>query len=214
MKPLFVLRPEPGNSVTAARARALGLMVVQCPLFAVEPVRWTAPDPASFDLLLLTSANALRHGGPALAALKSLAVAAVGAATAEAAREAGFRVAHVGSGGVAVLLAGIDRQSRLLHLAGADRRLAASQHHIETVTVYRAMPVRALTLPKAGVALVHSSRAGARLAALVSDRASVSIVATSETAALACEAGWAELGWADRPEDGALLALAAPLCKD
>ena len=43
------------------------------PLFAIEPVEWRPPDPAQFDALLLTSANAIRCGGPALDRLKPLA---------------------------------------------------------------------------------------------------------------------------------------------
>jgi uroporphyrinogen-III synthase len=33
------------------------------PLFAIVPLDWTAPDPAQFDGLVLTSANAVRHAG-------------------------------------------------------------------------------------------------------------------------------------------------------
>ena len=60
MRRLLVLRPEPGASATAGRARTLGLDPVLMPLFEIEPIAWTAPDPAGFDALLLTSANAVR----------------------------------------------------------------------------------------------------------------------------------------------------------
>lgn len=40
-----VLRPEPGNGVTAARLEAAGLTPIRCPLFAVMPVL-TQPAPA------------------------------------------------------------------------------------------------------------------------------------------------------------------------
>ena len=43
MKPLLILRPEPGNGASAARARSLGLTPLQCPLFAIEPTPWSAP---------------------------------------------------------------------------------------------------------------------------------------------------------------------------
>ena len=66
MRKLLLLRPEPGLSASAERARALGLEVIACPLFAIEPVEWEAPDPADYDALLLTSANAVRHGGHGL----------------------------------------------------------------------------------------------------------------------------------------------------
>ena len=46
MRKLLLLRPEPGLSASAERARAIGLDVIACPLFRVEPVEWAAPDPA------------------------------------------------------------------------------------------------------------------------------------------------------------------------
>ena len=86
MRTLLLLRPEPGLSASAERARSLGLDVITAPLFGVEPVVWQLPTPATYDALLLTSANAIRHGGDGLAQLKHLPVHAVGSATAEAAR--------------------------------------------------------------------------------------------------------------------------------
>ena len=75
-----------------------------------------------FDGLLLTSANAMRYGGEGLRALRGLKVYAVGEATAEAAREAGFDIAaDRRRGGRAP--ARLDRADlKLLHLCGADRR--------------------------------------------------------------------------------------------
>src|SRR3546814_7500043 len=64
--PLLILRPEPGASMTAGRATALGLQPVCYPLFQVRPCVWDAPDPAEFDAIMLTSANALLHGGSQL----------------------------------------------------------------------------------------------------------------------------------------------------
>ena len=67
MRPVLVLRPEPGAGETAARARALGLEPIVAPLFAVRPIAWAAPDPAAYDAVMLTSANAARHGGDGFA---------------------------------------------------------------------------------------------------------------------------------------------------
>ena len=86
MRRVIVLRPEPGASETVARARELGLDAVAIPLFEVEAVEWTAPEAGGFDGLLLTSANAIRHGGDQLQSLRGLPVYAVGKATSEAAR--------------------------------------------------------------------------------------------------------------------------------
>ena len=104
MRPLLVLRPEPGASATAERARKLGLDPVLLPLFEVEPIEWAAPDPSTFDALLLTSANTIRMGGNQLERLRGLPVHAVGQATADAAHEAGFDVATSGDAGIERLL--------------------------------------------------------------------------------------------------------------
>lgn len=215
MIPLLVLRPEPGNQASVERARAMGLEPVACPLFAVAPVEWTAPDSRNFDFILFTSANALRHGGEELARLTALEALAVGPATADAARAAGFGVVMTGDDGVEALLDSLPGSKRLLHLAGADHRHASNRHAIETVVVYRSVAIAARVIPLGRlVALVHSPRAGARFARLAPDRAGTTIAAISPAAAAACGAGWATVEIADQPSDRALLALAARLCQD
>lgn len=213
MRPLLLLRPEPGLSASADRARKLGLEVIACPLFRVERVEWDAPDPANFDALLLTSANAVRHAGPGLQRLRSLPVHAVGEATAAAAAEAGLAVATVGNGDARSLLAELPASLRLLHLAGVDYRDQADAR-IETMVVYRSAAIAAPRLPPLEklVAAVHSPRAGARLASLASVRGSTAIVAISPAAAEACGTGWECIETADMPNDNSLLALAARLC--
>src|SRR3546814_3001824 len=91
-----LLRPEPGNAVTAAAVAAMGLMAIRLPLFEVRAIAWAAPDPGGFDALVLTSANAVRLGGIGLDRFKALPVHAVGGATAAAAAQAGFSVVAVG----------------------------------------------------------------------------------------------------------------------
>lgn len=214
MTRVLVLRPQPGASETVERARERGLDAVAVPLFQVAPVEWQAPDPAAFDGILLTSANAVRCAGEQLANLRGLPAYAVGAATAEAARNAGFDIVAIGDDGVDRLLAPID-VLKLLHLCGEDRRRpAGARHAITPVVVYRS---KAIVEPELGaiagsVALVHSSRAGRRLAELVRDRGSTAVAAISETAAEAAGSGWQTVEAAERPTDDALLALAARLC--
>jgi uroporphyrinogen-III synthase len=183
-------------------------------LFAVSAVAWDAPDPRAFDFLLLTSANAVRHGGPGLARLRGLAVLAVGLATAAAARAAGFSIAQIGEGGVAALLAGVTAGQRLLHLTGVDHQAAGTRHHIHTIAVYRAAPLECVLPAGECVALVHSARAGARLAELAHERGAITIVALSAGAAAACGTGWAGVATPERPDEAALLALAARLCQE
>jgi uroporphyrinogen-III synthase len=214
MRPLLVLRPEPGASATAARARALGLDPIVRPLFAIEPVDWFAPDPGRFDALLLTSANALRQGGAGLAALTNLPVIAVGEATATEARDAGFTVTQVGTAGVSELLAALPGRQKLLHLAGEGRiDGGGGAHVIEAMVAYRAVPLTPSLQTEDAVALVHSPRAGARLAELVRGRSTTAVAALSEACALACGPGWQSIDWPDFPDDSALLALAARLCQ-
>jgi uroporphyrinogen-III synthase len=211
VKPLIVIRPEPGASRTAARAMAMGLDVRLVPLFTVVPVDWTAPDPAAFDALILTSANAVRHGGEELHRLKGLPVHAVGDATASLARAAGFELATVGMEGSRQMR--LPPEERLLHLAGRDHLPIGAAR---TIIVYES---RAREQPDdiAGlvdcVVAVHSPRAGRRLAELVDQRSRIMIAAISPAAAEACEAGWKRVHAAPQPTDAALLALAARLCE-
>ena len=217
MRRVLVLRPEPGASRTIERARQFGLDAVAAPLFAIEPIAWEALDASRFDALLLTSANAVRHGGEELAKLRSLPVHAVGPATAEAARDAGFAVASVGSEGAEQLLASLPSDLRLLHLAGQDRTDPGdATQAITVIPVYsaKALPSPDLTDAEGSVALIHSPRAGRRLAELVANRDGIAIAAISSAAAEAAGVGWTAIEVADRPDDEALLALAARLCNN
>ncbi|HET7605681.1 MAG TPA: uroporphyrinogen-III synthase [Sphingomicrobium sp.] len=217
MRRLLVLRPEPGASATVKRARERGLEAVAAPLFEVEPLTWQAPDVDAFDGLLLTSANAVRHGGDELLKLRGLEVYAVGEATADAARARGFNIAAAGDSGIDRLLDSVEADLKLLHPCGADRREPAdTRQRITSIPVYRAKPVEAPDLASAGgaVALVHSPRAGRRLADLVRDRGSIAIAAISTAAAGAVGDGWQKVEAAPEPTDDALLALAARLCNN
>ena len=215
MRRLVILRPEPGASATAERARAIGLEPVVMPLFQVEPVDWEAPDAGSFDALLLTSANAVRHGGDGLQKLRQLPVHAVGEATAAAARDAGFDIASTGDAGAERLLGSIESDLRLLHLCGEHRTETPAKQAITAIPVYRATE---LPLPddfsgiEGQAAAVHSPRAGKRLAELAIDRSTIRVAAISEAAASAAGAGWERCEAADAPDEAALLALAARLC--
>jgi len=222
MRPLVILRPEPGASVTANAARLLGLEPILIPLFRIEPIVWTASDPSNFDGLLVTSANTVRAGGPKLRKYLGLPVHAVGETTAAAAEEEGFRVEAVGSGGIDALLASLPPNLRLLHLCGMDRREPRGHARaISAVPVYRSTQ---LPLPEnfraveESVVVVHSPRAGARLAELAQEfdlaRDTAAIAAISAEAATAAGDAWEHVEAADEPNERALLALAARLCQN
>lgn len=215
MRRVLVLRPEPGASATVARALKLGLDAVAMPLFEVEPIEWQAPDPGPFDGLLLTSANAVRHGGDELSKLRGLAVYVVGEATAEAAREAGFDIAATGDGGIDRLFESIEPDLKLLHLCGEEvREATTTSQPVTRIPIYRARTIDAPDLGSIGgaVALIHSPRAGRRFAELVERRGSIAIAAVSSAALEQVGGGWETAEAADAPTDDALLALAARLC--
>jgi uroporphyrinogen-III synthase len=213
MRRVAVLRPEPGASATVNRARELGLDAIAIPLFEVEPVEWQVPDAAAFDGLLLTSANAVRHGGKGLGACRGLQVYAVGEATARAAREAGFDVASIGDGGVERLLQAIEPRLTLLHLTGEDRTKVEAPQGITEIVVYRSRELRNPgDVPDDCIALIHSPHSGRRFADLVGKRAGIAVGAISQQAAEAVGSGWECVEAAESPTDEALLALAARLC--
>jgi len=166
---------------------------------------------------LLTSANAVRCGGRGLEWLRALPVHAVGEATADAARGTGLTVASVGEGGADALLATINPEARLLHLCGESRHVPTdARQEITPVIVYRSIaldPSPDLAETRGAVVLIHSPRAGRRLAELVEDRATIAIAAISPAAADAVESGWEAVHIAHAPTDDALLALAQQLCK-
>jgi uroporphyrinogen-III synthase len=195
----------------------MGLDAFAMPLFAVEPLAWTAPGLNSFDGLLLTSANAVRHAGPELHRLHSLPAHAVGAATAETAATAGLTVATVGTGGIEELLSQLPPTLRLLHLSGEHRRPAEGWGgRLTPLPVYRSAAIAnppGLHRLEGAVALVHSPRAGHRLAQLARGREQIAVAAISAAAAKACGRGWQNIAVADQPNDDAVLSLAASLCK-
>ncbi len=215
---LLVLRPEPGASATARSARAMGLDAIVAPLFTFRPLDWHLPERTP-EAVLLTSANAARVGGPALALLLSLPLYAVGEATAAAARAVGFTRIVTGEGGVEEIVARAadDGIGHLLHLAGREHRIPADMPlTIERRLVYAADPVDTLPEPAAralpdAVALLHSPRAAALFATLVEPGA-VRIATISPATRDAAGAGWRAAAVAAQPSDASLLAAAAKLC--
>jgi uroporphyrinogen-III synthase len=215
-----VLRPAPGDAETAARLEAAGLEAVQLPLFAVMPLPWTVPN-GTYDALLLTSANAVRHAGRGLDALRALPVAAVGAATAEAATAAGLDVQVTGDrdATTAVTLAHARGWRRIVRLAGQDRTVLPD---VTDVPVYASAPVDpvagALRVAEGSVVLLHSARA-ARYFASLSERDDIArslvrVAALSDAIAEAAGTGWDRVAIASAPTDTALVAAAATLAID
>ncbi|HEU5483233.1 MAG TPA: uroporphyrinogen-III synthase [Sphingomicrobium sp.] len=222
MRPLVILRPEPGASATATAAAKLGLKPIVVPLFEVRPVEWRLPETAEFEAILFTSANAIRHGGPKLKRLRDLPAHCVGKATASAAQDAGFEVASVGRHGVDALLDSLSGKLRLLHPCGSEHREPRdSRQSITAVPVYRASAIEdpeGLDAMDGSVVAVHSPRAASRLCELAVEkdlsRETIGIAAISKEAASAAGSGWENVEDAAEPSDTALLALASRLCNN
>lgn len=219
---VLILRPAPGATATARLVAQAGCEPVPVALFEVAPIAWTLPDRA-FDALVMTSANAARHGGARLAALRHLPLFVVGDATAAAARAAGFERVTVGDGDaddIARLLdADLDPGARVLHLCGTKRRALPTRATVTELPVYTLVP-RGLdaaehqALAEGQVALVHAASAGARLGELMPPgaRDRMHIVAISDRAAAACGIGWRSIAVAAQPRQDAMLELVAALC--
>lgn len=122
---IWIARPEPGATRTALRVADLGHDPLVAPVLAMAPTGDAMPA-GPFDGVLVTSANAVavlagrgRDDGAAP-------VFCVGARTAEAARKAGLADVREAQGDAPALArlvrASLPTGSRLLHLAGADRK--------------------------------------------------------------------------------------------
>jgi len=223
IRPVLIVRAEPGAGQSAARARALGLTPVTAPLFTVRPLPWQPPPAGGFDAVMLTSAQAARHGGGGLTPFLALPCYTVGEATAAAALEAGFGDVRPGPADGAALLAKMAAEGigAAFHPCGRDRiELAHPRVRIGRVAVYAAeeaaeLPLAAAAALREGaLALLHSPRSAALFARLAGDRrGEVALAAISAATAAAAGPGWRACAVAPVPRDEALLELAAKLCQ-
>lgn len=223
MRPLVILRPEPGASRTARRAAELGLAVQLYPLFMPRPLDWQPPAPGGFDALMVTSANTVRLAGEALTGYRTLPAYGVGPATAEELTAAGFLHVTAGDSDGTAIAARIaaDGHRHVLHLAGQTvASLDPGPLHITRVAVYEMARTSdddglAAWVQPGSVLLVHSPRAGEILAQRMppEQRAKLHLIAISPAALAACGTGWASAEAPDRPDDERMLALAVRLCE-
>jgi uroporphyrinogen-III synthase len=224
--PVVVIRPQPGCDATVEASRALGIDTHGFPLFDVRPIAWEPPSPDSFDALLLGSANALRHAGPALTAYAGKPAYAVGATTAEAAIMAGQDVVVTGTGGIEAVLPLLrPEHRRLLRLSGRERVPISPPPFvsIQERVVYASEPLPLpsalkIILERPAVVLLHSALAARHFAELCDAehlaREHLSLAALGPRIASAAGSGWHTLEVAAKPSDTALLALAREMCQD
>ncbi|MBR0737280.1 uroporphyrinogen-III synthase [Bradyrhizobium liaoningense] len=183
---ILVTRPHPDNETTADNLRARGHVVLLAPVLKFEPVVFHDEGEASYDGIIITSANAIRDVALQLRdlGLLQLPLFAVGEHTAAAARDAGFADVIAAGGDAAALRDKVVRSARdkvlkknstLLYLAGADLsrdlggELGAEGFNVVTQTTYRMAPVKVLPrevcdgFAAHGIdAVLHYSRRSAR----------------------------------------------------
>lgn len=166
---VLITRPEPAASDTAARVEALGFTPIVAPAMRIERTVVRLPAAASLAAVLVTSSNAVDALPEAYHATRML---AVGDATAERARAAGFSQVFSAAGDADALASLVTRHQSprdgaLLLASGhaQGHALAAalrqSGYRVARRVVYAAQPVRDLA-PGAAAAL----RAGSACAAL------------------------------------------------
>ncbi|MCR5878274.1 uroporphyrinogen-III synthase [Phenylobacterium sp. J367] len=176
---IWITRAQPGADATAERVRALGHEAIVAPLLAVRTLDDVDIDLAGVAALAFTSANGVRAFADK-SGDRSLKVFAVGAATAQAARSAGFRSVLSADGDVDALAEGIavrrgELKGVVLHPGAAepagDLAGALEKHGVPArrLVLYETGPVaisasEAQMLIKADAALLHSPRAAQVLA--------------------------------------------------
>lgn len=199
----------------------MGLIAHIVPLFIAEPMAWNVPDVSCYDALFVSSAQSLRLGGEGLAALRSLPCYAVGPATAKAAEDKGFQIRQVGTTNGDQLISEMEAAGirHILWLCGEPRSpLVANQAQLTPLPCYRMVAAvlddkeRAL-LSQPAVLLASSKRGAERLAEIVTERREdYFIAAISPKVSQALGSGWGGIAVAERPDDAAMLAVAAKLC--
>jgi len=179
---IWITRAQPGADATADRVRALGHEALIAPLLAVHAVEDVQVDLAGVAALAFTSANGVRAFAD-ICAERAIRVFAVGAATAQAARAAGFRLVLSADGDVEALAEGIGQRrgelrGAVLHpgaaepagdLAGALERQGVAAR---SLILYETAPVKLATeaatqLVQADAVLLHSPRAAQVLAGVL-----------------------------------------------
>ena len=198
--PVLLTRPLEQSQAIASALEVYGIASLIWPLTRIVPTVNRLDVPEGTDGLLFTSANGVR-AFVALSARRDLPALAVGAATAEAARSAGFADVRSAEGDVAAL-AKIARASglgRFLHPCGAEiagdlaGALGSAGIAVEQAVIYRAeetgpapAPVAdALTARRVAAVTAWSPRAAQILARRLEDfdLARTALVAISPAAA-------------------------------
>lgn len=218
-----ILVTRPGGATP--RWATLGT-VIEAPLLRIEPRPWSPPG-VEPEAIALTSANGVRCAGDDARRYFGLPAFAVGAATADAARAAGWRDVRAGAdtGTAMFAIVAAAGLTRTLHLAGVDRVAVAYPPGliVEVREVYAAVlvdlapaVVAALAAGEIDVVPLYSPRSAEAFAQAVDvagiRRETLRLVAISPAAAAAAGTGWRSVAVAAVPSDEALFAAAAMVC--
>lgn len=220
--PVWITRAQPGAAATAERVAALGFSPVVDPLLEVALLAATI-DLSGVAALAFTSVNGV-EGFARCSARRDLPVFTVGAATARAARAAGFAQTHSADGDVGALerLIAEARPGPVLWAGAAapagDLVAGLRAHGVEArgVAVYATLerPPSRATLARLDApltVLLHSPRAARVLARILEGRPRpgprLLCLSPAVAAPLAAVAEPRSVAFAPRPDESALLDL-------
>ncbi|MFK0297795.1 uroporphyrinogen-III synthase [Brevundimonas sp. NPDC090276] len=221
MRPIrrvWITRAQPGAARTAARLTALGFEPVVAPLLAIRPLPDAldqAPDFATVAALAFTSPNGVAAFAALTPALRERPVFAVGDATAEAARDAGFHDARSAAGDIHALARLIAATTiKGLILAPGAREPAGDlpallpDHKVQRLPVYAAEETEAVPPADFDAVLLHSPRAARALAAILPPETAANRLAVciSAAASVPLQAlSFTEIRIADAPDETSML---------
>lgn len=214
-----VTRALPDAEATAAKLRRLGAEPVVAPLLTIVPCGYDT-NVEDAQAIIFTSAAGVR-AFPDAHNQRARPVLAVGEATAEAARDAGFVDVRSADGDV-VKLAALAKgtldpsDGKLIHIGGEhvagdlSGELVQAGFTIERRTAYAAVAVAALPAnlhERLDIVLFHSARAAETMARLGAPQAEARIAAclSESVAKTAAQSAWKQIVVAPAPREDALL---------
>ena len=215
---VWVTRAEPGAARTADRLTALGFTPIVAPLLTLAPLPAAldaAPSPDAVAVLALTSPNGVEAFVPLIPHFRAHPVFAVGDATADAARAAGFTDVRSASGDIHALARLIAAEAPPGPLLAPGAREPAGDlpallpdRPVQRLPVYAAFETHAPAPERLDAVMLHSPRAARALAADLPSAAASGRVAIciSEAAATPLRPfDFAEIRIADAPDEPAML---------
>ncbi|MGU3456310.1 uroporphyrinogen-III synthase [Brevundimonas sp. M1A4_2e] len=171
---VWVTRAEPGAARTADRLTALGFEPVVVPLLTLAPLPGAlnaAPEPDAVAVLALTSPNGVEAFAPLIPRFRGHPVFAVGDATAEAARAAGFADVRSAAGDIHALARLIAAEAPPGPLLAPGAREPAGDlpallpdRPVQRLPVYAAFETHAPAPGAFDAVMLHSPRAARALA--------------------------------------------------